>query len=77
MKCSFFRPFFLYLLIVFLFCVLFIPVYSYYPEYFTNTSDTIYFDPSLEFIWPIPEYTKITSKYGKRISPTIRGIIIS
>lgn len=77
MNRSFSRPFFIYFMMIFLFCTLFIPVYSAYPEVFTNASDFITFDPSLEFIWPIPGYTKITSPYGKRTSPTARGIFVS
>ncbi len=77
MNRSFLKPFFIYFMIILLFCVLFIPVYSAYPEVFTTTSDFITFDPSLEFIWPIPEYTKITSYYGKRTSPTVRSFYLS
>lgn len=77
MNRSFFMPFCIYVMIIFLFCVLFTPVYSQYPEVFTNSSDFITFDPSLEFIWPIPEYTKITSYYGKRTSPTVRCFYFS
>lgn len=77
MNRSFFKPFFLYFIIITLCCVLFVPVYSYYPEYFTNTLDFTLFDPSLEFIWPIPGYTTITSPYGKRTSPTARRLFFS
>lgn len=78
MSSSFFKAFYIYFIIIFLFCNLFIPVYSFYPEIFTNSSeDFIQFDPTLEFIWPIPEYTKITSPYGKRTSPTLRSIYFS
>lgn len=74
MNSSFFRPIFIYFIIIFLFCFLFIPVYAYYPELFVDASDFIVIDPSCEFVWPIPEYTKITSLYGKRTSPTLRCI---
>lgn len=77
MNRSFFKSFFLYCIIILLSCVLFVPVYSHYPEHFTNTSDFISFDPSLEFIWPIPGYTTITSPYGKRTSPTARCFFFS
>lgn len=70
MNSSFFKPFFIYFIIIFLFCSLFIPVYSTYPEVFSNEVDFIPFDSSLEFIWPIPDSTTITSYYGKRTSPT-------
>ena len=72
MNSSFFKPFFIYFIIIFLFCSLFIPVYSTYPEVFSNELDFISFDTSLEFIWPIPDSTTITSYYGKRTSPTAR-----
>lgn len=72
MNSSFLKPFLIYFIIIFLFCVLFIPVYSYYPELFENTSDFTNFDPNCEFVWPIPGYTQITSPFGKRTSPTAR-----
>lgn len=74
MNSSFFRPFLIYFIIIFLFCTLFIPIYSSYPEAFGNNLDFITFDSSLEFIWPIPDSTTITSYYGKRTSPTARSI---
>lgn len=74
MNSSFFRPIFIYFIIIFLFCFLFVPVCSSYPELFADASDFIVIDPSSEFIWPIPEYTKITSPFGKRTSPTVRSI---
>ena len=77
MNRSFFKPFFLYSIIIVLVCTLFVPIYSYYPELFTNVSNFIPFDPSFEFIWPIPEYTTNTSPYGKRISPTVRSLFFS
>ena len=77
MNNSFFKPFLIYLMCILLLCFLLTPIYSYYPELFTNSSDFISFNPSLEFIWPIPEYTKLTSPYGKRTSPTARCLFIS
>ena len=77
MNRSFFKPFLLYFMIILLLSVFIIPVYSYHPELFANTTNFIPFDPSLEFIWPIPEYTKITSPYGKRTSPTARSLLFS
>lgn len=75
MNCSFFKSFIIYFFIIFVFCTLFIPVYSTYPEMFTNNIDDFtIFDPSEEYAWPIPEYTTITSPYGKRTSPTARCI---
>jgi murein DD-endopeptidase MepM/ murein hydrolase activator NlpD len=70
MNSSFFKPFLIYFLIIFFICVFFIPVYSAYPEYFTNTTEFTSFDLSQEYIWPIPGYTKLTSYFGKRKSPT-------
>lgn len=75
MNCSFFKSFIFYLLIVFIFCTLFIPVYSTYPELFTNNVDDFtIFDHLNEYVWPIPGYTSITSSYGKRTSPTLRCV---
>lgn len=74
MNCSFFKSFIIYFLFIFVFCTVFIPVYSAYSEMFTNTNDFIQFDPLEEYVWPIPEYTTITSPYGKRTSPTARCI---
>lgn len=73
MNCSFFKSFIIYFLIIFVFCTLFIPVYSAHPEMFTNNTDNfILFDPLEEYVWPIPGFTSITSPYGKRTSPTAR-----
>lgn len=75
MNCSFFKSFLIYFLIIFVFCALFVPVYSVHPELFTNsTDDFTVFDPLQQYVWPIPEYTSITSPYGKRTSPTVRSI---
>jgi murein DD-endopeptidase MepM/ murein hydrolase activator NlpD len=70
MNSSFFKTFFIYFLIIFFICVFFVPVYSAYPEYFTSTAEFTDFDLSQEYLWPIPGYTKLTSYYGKRTSPT-------
>lgn len=75
MNCSFFKSFIIYFLIIFVFCTIFIPVYSAHPEMFTNNiNEFTIFDHLEEYVWPIPEYTTITSPYGKRTSPTARSI---
>ncbi len=77
MNRSFFNSGLLYFIIIILLSVFVIPIYSYYPEFFVSASDFTNFDPSLEFIWPIPGYTALTSPYGKRISPTSRSLFLS
>lgn len=51
-----------------------VPVFNVYPQAFSKYSDKLILDDDSEFVWPIPEYTKITSPFGKRTSPTIRSI---
>ena len=49
-------------------CFCFMPVYLSYSN--ISHHNFISYDSNLDFIWPIPDSTTITSNYGKRISPT-------
>lgn len=49
-------------------CILFVPVLYAIPDYSSSTSTTIY--SAYDFMWPIPNYTNISSPFGKRSSPT-------
>lgn len=76
MNSSFFRSFSFsfgsFFLFAILICIFFIPIYANYPEAFgidNTTSDSFIFSSS-EYVWPIPGYTKITSPFGKRETPT-------
>lgn len=51
-------------------CVIIIPIYSVYPQAFSSYSDKLIINTDAEYMWPIPNYTKITSPFGKRTSPT-------
>lgn len=63
---SFFSIFILVLII----SLLIIPIYYLYPQAFSEYSDILILDDDSKYVWPIPEYTKITSPFGKRKSPT-------
>ncbi len=58
------------IIVIILTCVFIIPVYYTYPQAFSEYSNTFILDSNSEFLWPIPGYTKITSPFGKRTSPT-------
>lgn len=62
---------FILFLIMFV-CIVIIPIYSAYPQAFSEYSDKLILNDDSEFTWPIPGYTQITSPFGKRTSPTAR-----
>lgn len=72
MNSSFFHStsfvFSLFFLLILFVCIFFIPFSSLYPESFGIS--TSFFPISTEYVWPIPGYSKITSPFGKRTSPT-------
>lgn len=74
MNSSFFHTSFHSITFIFIFiiciCVFIIPVYCVYPQAFSEYSNTLILNDASEFVWPIPGYTKITSPFGKRTSPT-------
>lgn len=75
MNSSFFRTssyslYFMFILII-LISLFIIPIYATYPQAFSKHSDHLILDDDSDFIWPIPQYTKITSPFGKRTSPTV------
>lgn len=58
------------LIIIIFICIFIIPIYQVYPQAFLTYSNKLILDDDSQYVWPIPEYTKITSPFGKRISPT-------
>lgn len=76
MKHSSFSLFNFFIIFFIIFCsCFFIPFYKYYPEAFSNntTTDDKYGESinlSNDYIWPIPGYSRISSYFGKRSSPT-------
>ena len=58
-------------IIIFLICLLFIPVLSnsFSKSDIPSNADSFIISNN-EFIWPIPGYTSVTSPFGKRYSPT-------
>lgn len=70
---SFFNTFYYFIAIlsvfVILICCLFIPIFGENNLNFNINKGEIVISSS-GFAWPIPGYTKITSYYGKRSSPT-------
>lgn len=64
---------------IIVFLILFLYLYSICFYYISNSSSNFsnaseglnsYFFSSVDFFWPIPGYHNITSRFGKRISPT-------
>lgn len=74
MNSSFFKAssyslkFILFLIIIV--SIFIIPIHYTYPHAFSTYSDKLILDDDSLYVWPIPGYTKITSPFGKRVSPT-------
>lgn len=67
MKSSFFKLYEKIFIVIFIFTLLFVP--TIYANNFTKISSGNAYESEM-FYWPIPGYTNISSKYGKRNSPT-------
>lgn len=66
------------IILTFFIIIFFIPIFSE-PNYsFSQNQDSeiLDFNPN-GFVWPIPGYTKISSPFGKRTSPTTRCFFFS
>ena len=77
MNSSFFKASFsfsiAFFIIILFICIFFIPLLSIFPESFSfsdSSTSSSFIVSNSNYIWPIPGYTRITSPFGKRISPT-------
>lgn len=59
------------LLLIFIVSIFIIPIYYTYPQAFSTYNDKLILDDDSKYVWPISGYTKITSPFGKRVSPTV------
>lgn len=67
MQNSLFKSFYSFL-IVLIFLIFFIPCFFF--PLFMSSDVSSFFPSSSGYLWPIPDYTTITSFFGKRVSPT-------
>lgn len=76
---SFFNSLSINSIIIFsiLICLFIIPINCVYSLQRKNNNNSEIDASNSEFFWPIPNYKKITSYYGKRTSPTARCFNIS
>ena len=59
------------IIFIVLICIFFIPFFSSTNINSNSTSnELIFIDTSSSYIWPIPDYTRISSYFGKRSAPT-------